>query len=89
MEREVHRTLEDVGEEDRITARTQKAGLHSLAEIEDETVWSHICSSKERTGFAKEEFATRMSTRLNARQKVPSQTTPLKENFYKTGKKRI
>ena len=59
MEREVHGTLEDVGEEDRITARTPKTRLHLLAEIEDETVWSHVCSSKTRTGFAKKGFATR------------------------------
>ena len=61
MEREVHGTLEDVGEEDWITARNPETRLHLLAEIEDETVWSHVCLSKARTGFAKKRFATRMN----------------------------
>ena len=61
MEREVRRTLEGVGEKE-ITARIRKTGLHLLAEVEDETVWSSNCSKKERTGFAKRRIATRMNT---------------------------
>ena len=74
MEGETRRTLEGVGE-DTIATGIRETGPHSFAEIEDETMWSNNCSDKGRTGFAKKRIATRMSTRLNERQKVPSNHT--------------